>query len=632
MHYSLIRDVESLLAFITLIKEDDLLYFDTELTSLRINAKLLIISFHHPRSGKTVSIVVDSPYFDGIPLHIIREELSKLPRIRGIAHNWKFDAVVFEHRKLPEIPAFADTALMVHVYDPDKLKNLETRVKEDLGYEKKKYKDIIKKNWDKIDWVKDVASGLIKLEELAEYAAEDVFWGYELYTYYQSLLDKEPQLQKIHDNIEVPFSKVLRDMKLKGIRIDTATLRKIDRKLAVGLKTATDAIYEEAGCVFNMNAPKQKADVLFKKLGLPPVGKTKTGADSTDADTLEVLAAQGYKIAQLMLDYASLQKLFSGYTQSIPSLIDEDGRLRCDFNADGTRTGRLSSSNPNLQNQPNNDKYPIRKSFIASEGKVLLIADYSQIEPRIMAHLSKDPKMISIYKEAGDIYIGIAQELGIVRKEAKVVQLAISYGLGPDKLARSLNVSTNSAKDIIKLYYQKYKFFSAWKTGIEKYAEKHGHVVNMFGRIRRLPNAKKPHLRGLYFTALRQAVNTVVQGSAADFLKISMIKLWKTWEHKDADILLQVHDELVCESFIASAQERFEEMCHIMENTTTLLVPIKAEGKICSDWSQMKDDTFKGLDLANYVPPIIETPSLIGPPPIVKELDPITLMYHLNFK
>jgi DNA polymerase-1 len=346
--------------------------------------------------------------------------------------------------------------------------------------------------------------------------------------------------------------------------------------------------------VFNMNSPKQKAEVLFDKLKLPQTKATKSGGRSTDAAVLEDLAERGYEIAQHMVDYSTLQKLDSGYIKAIPRLINEDGRLRCDFNSGGTKTGRFSSSNPNLQNQPNNDDYPIRASFIPADGYDLAGADYSQIELRMMAHAAQDRKLMDAFWNGEDIHGRVARDLGIPRKGAKVVNFGVLYGMGPDKLARTLGISSKEAASIVTGYESTYRGYARWKENTETFATKHKYVKTIFGRIRRLPDASNPRNRTAYFAALRQGVNTVIQGSSADLMKIAMCKVYNRFkrDNLDAHILLTVHDELLIEASNAHIVEAYEVLVNEMESAVKLTVPIIAEGKICTNWSQMKDDDY----------------------------------------
>lgn len=562
-------------------------YFDTETTGLRIHDLLLCITIY---DGVKDPICIPTNYYfkDGLKIEDIREVFSMYWKDKkGIAHNAKFDLGVFENSKIVNCNVVADTQLMCHIYNPEQLKNLELRVKEDLHVNKKKFEEIIGKKWDKIDWNKE---GDTLIKSLAKYACEDVYYGFQLWKLYSKRLE-EDNLMKIHDKIEVPLMYVVKDMHQRGITCDVNILTPMGEQLDLALKNLEKDIHEKAGSVFNLNSPKQVGTILFDKLGLPSIKATKTGNRSTDSATLKELADMGYDICKSMVEYSVLDTLNSNFVKSIPKLMDADGRLRCNFKADGTKTGRFSCTEPNLQNQPNNTDFPIRSSYVATEGYDLLVTDFSQIEPRVMTHLSKDPKLIKIYKDRGDIYIGIAEMLGITRSHAKVVQLAISYGLGPDKLANSLGINKREAEGIIDYYYKTYSVLATYKKSIEQDAEKNKCVRTMYGRVRRLPQIQSTDKR-LHFGSLRQAFNTHIQGSAADVIKLVMINLHKKWQHKDAHILLQVHDELVNEARSEISEECFQELTYTMENTVKFDIPIIAEGKICKNWAQMKQKDY----------------------------------------
>ena len=578
--------------------------FDCETKGLGYAAELIGFSF----SSKFVTrafVYTDNLFPDGIPMKDFVEVSNKyIYNFDVYGHNAKYDLGVARRCGINLPNLIADTAAYVHLYDPALQKKLETCAVRDLGWEKPTYEQIIGKKWGKVDWDKDILPSkdkktgatlppIITPQNMGEYACDDTDATLKLYDLYKPKLEAD-DLLKIYTNIEGPIIPVLLRMYDRGVLIDKALLRKMEIKLTSYSADLTKKIYICAGTVFNINSGKQKAKVLFEDMGLPVSKKTKGGADSTDTDTLAILADKGYDIAKHLVEYSEVQKLLSGYVQPIPHLVNADGRLRCSLNANGTATGRFSCADPNLQNVSNNTKFPVRSAFIPAKGYRFGICDYSQFEPRIMAHLSQDPKMCKIFNDRGDIYQGIADELRITRKGAKVVMLAISYGMGPGKLAGSLNISLKEAQAIIDLFYVRYNVLARYKQGVEELAAKQGYVKTMYGRIRRLPNIRSSD-RGLYYGALRQAFNHKIQGTQADLIKMAMVNLHKKWEKKDMWLLLQIHDELVTEI----PDNMLEEGVHDLESTMTgvakLRVPILAEAKICANWAQMKDDNFKGL-------------------------------------
>jgi DNA polymerase-1 len=567
---------------------------DSETTGLGRDDLLLGLSFYD--NDRPPVYASTDYFFEGMSLGEMREVCNVyLPLITGMAHNAKFDLGVLKRLGFLDFILFCDTSMMCHVWDPDQLKKLETRVAIDLGIDKKTFEQIIGKKWGKIDWVADTASGLITLtggKGMGKYACEDVFYTYRLFEHYADKFDDE--LWRVLLDIENPIVHILRDMNDRGVLIDVPALKEMEVTIGGGIKKLTQDIYSKAGIVFNLNSPKQKAEVLFDKLKLPQLKVTKTGGRSTDKYVLEDLADRGYAIAQDLVEYSSLQTLDSSFIRAIPRMLDTDGRLRCQFNSGGTTTGRFSSSAPNLQNQPNNEQYPVRAAFVPAPGYGLLGADYSQIELRMMAHCAQDRRLMDAFWAGEDIHGRVARDLHIPRKGAKVVNFGVLYGMGPDKLARTLDISTAEAKSIVSGYESTYRGYSRWKEATENFAERHKYIKTIFGRIRRLPDASNPRNRTAYFRALRQAVNTVIQGSAADLMKIAMNKVANAYqrENMDAHILLTVHDELLNEAQLGIIASAYDLLVYEMENAVKLTVPVVAEGKICTDWSQMKDELY----------------------------------------
>lgn len=587
--------------------------FDTETTSLRMDSLLLGIGLYNQKIVPGY-ISVENPYLEGIPIKTVRKHLNPvLRKMRAMGHNAKYDLFVFRNNGFDDPILEVDTAIACHIYDPDNLKNLETRVKLDLGYPKKKYEDIIGKKWDKVKWDVDTKPSvdkktgehkepLITVENMGEYCCEDVYWTGKLWDHYKPLLEKD-KLDAVFNKIEIPLCYNLRDMKCRGVTIDILVLNEVGKLVVDGIAEATESIYSEAGCQFNINSSQQKAEVLFDRLGIPAKKATKSGARSTDKEVLADLAGEGYPIAEMLLDYSSLSTLYKNFIRGVPNLLDKDGKLRCDFNSDGARTGRMSSSSPNLQNQPNNDKYPIRKMFIPSEGYKFIIADWSQIELRIMAHCSGDRRFMQAFENDEDIHDAVSKDLGIERRMAKIINFGVLYGMGVSKLARSLRTPVSEAERIKYGYDTTYTGYSKWKEKVETFALEHGYVKNIFGRIRRLPGVKLGKKHPEFHAALRQAVNTVIQGSAADLMKIGIIKLDNVKREKKLDFhqLLVVHDEFVIEAKehvpgrLYHLEECYDTIIKVMESNVQLRVPIKADGKVCNNWADMKSKTFVSL-------------------------------------
>ena len=478
---------------------------------------------------------------------------------------------------------------------------LETRVAEDFGYRKPTFSQKCEEafpgskrgqwKWSKINWS---VSGNDLLSILAAYACEDAYWETKMYYHYRPKLDGDAMW--VLENIEMPLVNILRDMKIRGVLIDVPFLRSLGEVVDVKLAELREAIYAEAGCVFNLQSSPQKQNILYDKMGLPVLKATKSGGRSTDSDVMEMLADKGYKIAEYFVKYSEIQKLNSGYIQSIPALVDRHNVLRGDLNSNGTKTGRFSSQNPNLQNQPNNHDFPIRRAFIPRPGMVFLNYDYSQLELRVMAHVSQDKHFLEVFRNGEDPHGDVARRLGIPRRGAKVVNFGVLYGMGSEKLAKTINVSTKEADKIINVdYLRTYAGFAAWKVQTENFVKRHGFVKNIFGRIRRLPNATKGPLERTpkeFYGALRQSINSPIQGSGADMVKLAMIKMATRFKEEgiDAHLVLQVHDEVLVEVSIPDMYRAQEIVIDSMENAVKLSVPMLVDGKIITNWAEMKDD------------------------------------------
>lgn len=604
----LIETIEDLREYFHELEDDGLLTWDWETTGLEYDCIPLGIALHQ-RGHDSCFCPVDLFFSTGLSIKelvgICNEEF---PRFRMIGHNTKFDSMVNKMQGIKDecCKIFADTITMIHLYDPELDMQLEKRVLEDFGYAKPTFEEKCNEafppakkgqwKWSRINWSQD---GDKLLELLATYACEDAYWETKVYHYYRPKLDADALW--VLNNIEMPLVNILRDMKIRGVVIDVPFLKSMEKVVERKINELTEAIYEEAGCVFNLKSAPQKQKIFYDVLKLPVLKTTKKGGRSTDSDTMEELADRGYKIAEYMVEYSEVQKIDSGYIKSIPELVDRYNVLRGDLNSNGTKTGRFSSQNPNLQNQPNNHDFPIRQAFVPRPGYVFLNYDYSQLELRVMAHVSQDKHFLEVFRNGEDPHGDVAKRLDISRKGAKVVNFGVLYGMGPAKLAKTINVSESVANRIISVDYMKtYSGFAAWKTRTENFAKRNGYVKNIFGRIRRLPEAtKSPYERNnvAYFKALRQSVNTIVQGSGADMVKLSMIKMAKRFKEVgiDAHLVLQVHDEVLVEARISDMMRAQEIIIDSMENAVKLSVPMLVDGKIITNWSEMKDDDLPSL-------------------------------------
>jgi DNA polymerase I len=412
---------------------------------------------------------------------------------------------------------------------------------------------------------------------------------------------EEAGLARVYEEIDLPLVPVLKRMEEAGVKIDTAVLKKMSSRLERECEVKAREIYSLAGTEFNINSPKQLGDVLFNKLNLPkPVKHGKGKVISTAVDVLEALAA-AHEAPRKVLEYRQLSKLKSTYVDSLPALLNSGtGRVHTTFHQTITATGRLSSTNPNLQNIPIRSELgrEIRAAFIAEPGHVLLAADYSQIELRLLAHFSEDPLLMEAFRRGDDIHtLTATQVFGVPplmlnaehRRRAKAVNFGIVYGLSPFGLSQQLGIEQREAKHFIDAYFEKYKGVRRWLDHTLDAARREGKVQTLFGRVRPIPDihSKNPNLRGF---AERTAMNTPLQGTAADLIKIAMIGIDAELRRRGSKsrMTLQVHDELVFEAPLAEVEELRALVCELMESAHPLKVPLVAEAGVGPNWRDME--------------------------------------------
>jgi DNA polymerase-1 len=412
-------------------------------------------------------------------------------------------------------------------------------------------------------------------------------------------VEAEPELTKLYDDIDLPLAHVLHRMEQAGVQLDCDVLAEMSSKLRGDIRHLESSIHEKAGVEFNVNSPKQLGDVLFNRLGLPRPFKSGKGKTiSTAQDVLEGLAAE-HEIVKLVLEFRQLTKLKSTYIDSLP-LLCRNGRLHTSFNQAATATGRLSSTNPNLQNIPIRTELgrEIRAAFVASPGKLLVGADYSQIELRLLAHYSQDPLLLEAYRTGKDIHTLTAAEVFGVppmlidaehRRRAKAVNFGIVYGLSPFGLAQQLGIEQKEAKRFIEAYFERYAGVRVFIDATLEQARRDGFVRNLFGRKRPIPDllSKNPNLRGF---AERTAVNTPLQGTAADLIKIAMLRLERELRTRglETKMLLQVHDELVLEAPEPEVELVKQLVKECMEGAHALSVPLDVEVSVGKNWRDME--------------------------------------------
>jgi DNA polymerase I len=411
----------------------------------------------------------------------------------------------------------------------------------------------------------------------------------------------ELDLRKLYEDIDLPLTPVLADMERTGIKVDRGMLQKMSQEMEKRLTELTSRIYQAAGMEFNINSPKQMGEVLFEKLNLPILKKTrKTGGYSTDQGVLEELA-QTYEIPKLILEYRQVSKLKSTYVDAIPVLIHpKTGRVHTSFNQTGAATGRLSSSDPNLQNIPIRSDMGklIRSAFVPEKGNLLISADYSQVELRVLAHLSEDEVLVDAFRAGEDIHDRTAREVfsteqlenrAECRRRAKAINFGIVYGQSAFGLSQSLGISRDEAQSFISAYFKRYHGVRMWLDNTMAEARQTGFVKTLYGRIRPIPdiNSKDFNMRNF---AERIAVNSPIQGTAADIVKIAMIRVQRLLQERKlaTKILLQVHDELVLEAPEAEMAAVRQLVQEEMESAAQLIVPLKVDLNVADNWMDMK--------------------------------------------
>ncbi|GIW21601.1 MAG: DNA polymerase I [Candidatus Sericytochromatia bacterium] len=519
------------------------------------------------------------------------KEIIENPNILKIGHNIKFEINVFSKYGIDLKGIKDDTYIADYLIDPNNSHALKEMAFHYLNYKMTRIEELIGKGKNAL------TMDYIDVEEVSRYACADSSITLELSFYLRKKLE-EMNMIELYQNIEIPLIKVLSKMESEGIKIDKEHLSNLSSSLDLMLKDIESKIYQIAGKEFNINSPKQLSSILFEELKISTKGlkRGKSQAYSTDANILEKLRNE-HDIVKYILDYRQISKLKSTYIDSLLEITDKNSRIHTSFNQAITSTGRLSSSNPNLQNIPIKTKLgkEIRKAFIADNNKLILSADYSQIELRLLAHYSSDPIFIDAFNNDLDIHSKTAMEIFNIkniediteeqRRIAKTVNFGIIYGQSAYGLSETLNISVSEASDIIKKFNETYKYVSMYVENIIKFAQEKGYVTTLLNRRRYIPELNSSNYSVREF-GKRMAINTPLQGTAADLIKLAMVKIDKYLEesNKSSKMLLQVHDELVFEVYKDELEELKVNVKNIMENIYTLNVPLKVSISIGKNW------------------------------------------------
>jgi len=520
-------------------------------------------------------------------------ELLADPSVGKVGHNTKFDLLVLRHGGVGLRGIAFDTMIASFMIDPGKRSHaLDAVAAEHFGVELRTYGDVAGRGRDEVPFAE------VPVRAAADYCCADADYALRLRGRLEPVLE-EHALAPLYREVELPLIAVLADMEWEGVAIDRALFERLTGEFRTDLGRLERQIHQAAGTDFNIQSTPQLRHVLFEKLQLPVLKKTKTGP-STDADVLEELAAMGHEVPQLLLEYREVSKLLSTYLEALPATVDQaTGRIHTSFNQIGAATGRLSSTEPNLQNIPVRSQRgeAIRRGFVPRPGWKFVVADYSQIELRLLAHLSGDPAFVAAFRSGGDIHrqtasgiFGVPLEAVTAeqRSRAKTINFATIYGQGAHSLSRQLGISREEAKRFIDEYFQRFAGVRQYLDGAVASAREKGYAETIFGRRRYIPELKDKNFNIRSFGE-RTATNSPIQGSAADLIKIAMVRIAEALRRGgQARLVLQVHDELVVEAPPGETEAVSALLKQEMEGAARLSVPLVADVGVGDNWLDAK--------------------------------------------
>ena len=584
------KTLESLDEFDDLIERIDgkEFAFDLETTSLDPLAAEIVGVSISPSEGEAYYIPVGHKDGKNLDREYVLKKLSDvLKRSKVIGQNLKYDIGVLMADGFEPFKPHFDTMIGAWLLNPDEKRfSLEDLSLKYLGYKMISYEEVVPHSSAPL--FESDFSG-VSIDRATEYSAEDADITFRIYVKLKDLI-RENDLERVMYDIEMPLVPVLATMEMNGVYIDVDYLRDLSRRFSKEMERISNEIFSIAGESFNINSSIQVAKIL-EKLGIRPRKRTKTGRISTSAEVLEELAFE-HEIARLILEYRKYQKLKSTYIDALPKLVNpRTGRVHASFNQTGTATGRLSSSDPNLQNLPKRDELgrEIRKAIKAQkEGWKILSADYSQIELRVLAHMSGDENLIRAFKEGLDIHsltaariFNVPEEMVTddMRRVGKMVNFSIIYGVSPYGLSTRLKIPFKDAQRMINAYYELYPGVRDFMRRVLKEAEMRGYVRTLFGRRREVPQLRSRN-RNIKAEGERIAMNTPIQGTAADIIKIAMVRIHERLKDKETMMTIQVHDELVFEVPEGEIEEVSKMVKEEMENAVKLSVPLEVDMKI----------------------------------------------------
>jgi DNA polymerase-1 len=599
-HYETVLTEQQFATWRHKLEQAELFAFDTETTSLDYSkAKIVGVSFA-VETGKAAYLPLAHDYLDA-PTQLNRDDilaqlkpLLENPDQAKLGQNLKYDAHVLANHGITLRGIKQDTMLESYVLNSTATKhNMDDLAKYYLGLTTIHYEDVTGKG------VKQINFSEVDIEKATAYAAEDADITLRLHEVLSEKLAESPALLQLYNALEIPLVSVLQRIEANGVLIDSDLLAQQSLELANHIISLEQHAHDVAGHTFNLGSPKQIQDIFYNQLKLPVLKKTPTGQPSTDESVLQDLADQGYPLPKIILDYRSLNKLKSTYTDKLPQQVDnKTGRVHTSYHQAVAATGRLSSSDPNLQNIPirSEEGRKIRQAFIAPQGYKILAADYSQIELRIMAHLSNDAGLITAFSTGQDVHRATAAEVFNVapdqvtndlRRSAKAINFGLIYGMSAFGLAQQLGLSRSQAQNYIDLYFTRYPEVKNYMDNIRELARQQGYVETLFGRRLYLPeiNSRNANLRQY---AERTAINAPMQGTAADIIKRAMLAVdkWLQPAAVDAKIIMQVHDELVFEIAEAQLDDCILNIKNIMCAAAELNVPLVVDVGVGENWDE----------------------------------------------
>ncbi|TCK16947.1 DNA polymerase I [Thiogranum longum] len=597
--YQTVLTQEAFDAWLTRMRNAGLVAFDTETTSLDyMQAEVVGLSFAvKPGEAAYLPMAHDYP---GAPDQLTRDDVFRQigplladPAVAKLGHHLKYDRSVLANHGVELNGIAHDTMLESYVVDSTASRHdLDSLCQKYLGHANIKFQDVAGKG------AKQLTFNQVPLETAAPYAAEDADMTLRLHQKLWPKLEVEPRLRKLYETLERPLIPVLGDIERTGVKVDVEMLKKQSRELAERMQEVEAGAHELAGEPFNLGSPKQIQAILFDKQQLPVLAKTPKGAPSTAEPVLQELALD-YPLPKLILEYRSLSKLKSTYTDKLPQMVNpRTGRVHTSYHQAVAATGRLSSSDPNLQNIPirTAEGRRIRQAFIAEPGSVILAADYSQIELRIMAHLSGDEGLVQAFAKGEDIHRATAAEVfGIEpdavttdqRRSAKAINFGLIYGMSAFGLAKQLGIQRGEAQQYVDLYFERYPGVKAYMESTRELAREQGYVETLFGRRLYLPDIRARNAQRRQ-AAERTAINAPMQGTAADIIKKAMLSVdeWIKAGICSVKMIMQVHDELVFEVTESDVPAARKEICQHMENAVRLSVPLLVEAGVGGNWDE----------------------------------------------